>query len=305
MDVKNSRWFIEYFNPYEAHMRGVKNYLVSEKTPYQTMDIIESYSFGKCLILDGKTQSTEIDEYIYHDCLVHPAMMSHPDPKRVLIIGGGEGATLREVLKHKNVKEALMIDIDKKVVDLSKKHLPEWHQNCFSDRRCKLLYMDGRKYLERTKDKFDVIIIDISEPVNEGPAYLLFTQEFYSIVKKKLSRDGVIALQAGSTSCREWFCYASIYATLNKVFPVVQMYQSYIPSFDVPWGFAMATLGRDPKKLSPAEVDGKLKKSVKGGTRFYDGETHQGLFILSKDLRKALREQGRVIRDREPIYTEI
>lgn len=305
MDVKNSRWFIEFFNFYEAHMRGIRSYLVSAKTKYQTMDIVDSYAFKKCLILDGKIQSSQVDEYIYHECLVHPAMASHVNPKNVLIIGGGEGATLREVLKYKNLKQVVMIDIDGEVVSLCKKYLPEWHRGAFKNKKAKVIIGDGRKFIYETKEKFDVIIIDISEPVDAGPAYMLFTIEFYEKVKKKLNPNGIISLQAGSTSCREWECLASVYKTLQKVFPIVRPIHAFIPSFDTPWGFILASSDIDPADISVNEVNAIIKKKISGDLNFYDGITHQGLFSIPKDLRGALKKIGKVIKDNKPIFTEI
>ncbi len=305
MDVKNGRWFIEYFNEHEAHMRGIKKYLVSGKTKYQTFDIAEEYVVGKCLILDGKIQSSLKDEYIYHESLVHPAMISHPAPKKVIIIGGGEGATLREVLKHKSVEKVFMIDIDREVVEYCNQYLPEWHKGAFKNKKAKVICADGRKFLEKSRDKYDVIIIDISEPVNEGPAYLLFTEEFYKTVANRLSDNGLISLQAGSTSCLEIECYLSVHATLRRVFKFVSMYQAFVPSFCTPWGFAVASSRVDAKQLSGQEVDLRLKARGISDLRYYDGITHHGIFMLSKDLRTTLRKKARVIRDQSPIYTLI
>ncbi|MEK7713807.1 MAG: hypothetical protein AAB302_03605 [Deltaproteobacteria bacterium] len=175
---RNSNWFFDNLSPEEGHIHGIKKTLYSVETEFQSMEILETGSYGKCLILDGKMQSSEVDEFIYHEALVHPAMLTHPKPESVFIVGGGEGATLREVLRHKTVKRAVMVDIDKEVVDKCRELLPEYSQGAFDDPRAELQYMDARKYLEDTNEKFDVIIIDISEPVEEGHAYQLYTQDF-------------------------------------------------------------------------------------------------------------------------------
>ena len=177
--------------------------------------------------------------------------MTHPNPKRVFIVGGGEGATLREVLRHKSVEYCMMVDIDQEVVQKSKELLPEWHQGAFDDPRTDLRFMDARKYLEETTDSYDCIIIDISEPVEEGPAYLLFTREFYEIVKERLSPDGTIALQAGTTALHQLLNFTAVDKTLNAVFPVVAPYNVCIPSFGLPWGFTLASKNLDPRKFDP------------------------------------------------------
>ncbi|MFN4220523.1 MAG: spermidine synthase, partial [bacterium] len=126
-------WYYEYHSTYEVHAHAVKNVIIRTRSKYQQIDIIESYNTGKILILNSEPQSTQVDEHIYHETLVHPAMIYHPNPKNVLIIGGGEGATLREVLKYKSVEKVIMVDIDEELNKIAREYLKEWHQNSFSD----------------------------------------------------------------------------------------------------------------------------------------------------------------------------
>jgi spermidine synthase len=300
-DLISPHWHIEFYAPDEAHMRGITKIYASEQTPYQKIEVIQSSHYGKCLILDGHMQSAQLDEFIYHENLVHPAMVSCPEPKKVVIIGGGEGATLYEVLRHKTVERAWMIDIDKRVVDLCDEFMPEWHRGAFKDKRTTLLYEDGRKFLEKSKEKFDVIIIDIPEPVEEGPAYLLYTQEFYTMVKDKLSDNGVVSLQSGCSAEKELRCLAAIYNTLTKVFPLVYSWPANVPSFDIPWSFTMASKNTDPRLLKRAQVNEILKKRGVGNLRYYDGETHEGLFFTPKYIRDGLARLTDVIRDDKPL----
>jgi spermidine synthase len=150
IEPKSYKWFLDFLSPDEGHMHGIETILFSKQTQFQRMEIIETKSYGRCLILDGKMQSSQADEFIYHEALVHPAMLSHPEPKRVFVVGGGEGATVREILRHKSVERVLMVDIDEDVVEGSKQYLPEWSQGAFDDPRVELRYMDARKYLEET-----------------------------------------------------------------------------------------------------------------------------------------------------------
>ena len=306
VDIKNSRWFIEYTTPHEAHMHAMRKFLVAVESPFQLIEIAESYQFGKCLLLDGKMQSAQHDEFIYHEALVHPGLITHPHPRNVAIIGGGEGATLREVLKHNSVKRAYMIDIDQAVMDLSKRHLPEWGAGAFKDRRSIVKAADGRKFLANAKrGSFDVVIVDISEPVPGGPAYLLFTQEFYRIVADKLTPDGVVALQAASTQCVDVSMHAMIVRTLRAVFPYVRPFSIEVPSFDLPWGIAIGSKSVDPASLSAAEVDWRIRQRGLKGLRYYDGVTHQGIFSVPKYLREAYATKGDIIEDRDPLFTAI
>ena len=303
MPIKNFRWFIEALSPEEGHLHGIRRALFSAQTPYQSLDIMELGSYGKALILDGKIQSSLLDEFIYHEALVHPAMLSHPAPKKVFIVGGGEGATLREVLRHPTVERALMVDIDEEVVNRCKELLPEWHKGAFDDPRAEIRFLDARRYLEETDERFDVIIIDISEPVEEGPAYLLFTREFYHIVDRCLTDQGIIALQAGSVSLSHLSCYTAIHQTLRTVFPIVAPYWATIPSFALPWGFSVASKRPDPRALGSNTIDRIIAERMGTDLRYYDGLTHQMSFLLPKYVRQRLEEEKRIIEDNSPLFT--
>jgi spermidine synthase len=302
MPIKSSRWYIEAFGPAEAHVLGIRQILFSRQTAFQAVDIYDLETYGKALILDSKIQSSALDEFIYHEILIHPALLIHPDPRRIFIVGGGEGATLREVLRHRTVERAVMVDIDQEVVEGCRQVLPEWHQGAFDDPRVELKHLDARKYLEERDETFDVIIIDISEPIEEGPAYLLFTKEFYEIVRQRLSPEGTIALQAGTVSLVDLTCFTAIQKTLQAVFPVVAPCWASIPSFTLPWGFSVASKGPDPRAFAPAAIDRLVADRVKGALRYYDGETHQMSFLLPKHIRTRLAEERRLIEDNHPLY---
>lgn len=299
---EKSRWLIEMITPHEYHLHGVQKYYVTTKTPYQSADILETYEYGKCLVLDGKIQSSAADEHTYHELLVHPAMITHPAPKRICIIGGGEGATLREVLLYPTVEQAVMIDIDEEVVRLCERYLPEWHQGSFQDRRTLLRFEDARKYLERERTTYDIILIDLTEPLREGPSYLLFTKQFYQIVQERLGPDGIVSLQTASTNPIMLECHASIIKTLREVFPIVRPFQGMIPSFDSMWGFAIASKRLDPETLTADEVE---KRRIQRGLKewkFYEGLIHSTLFKLPRYLRNAYETQGRVAEDHNPVF---
>jgi len=300
---KNTKWFLDYISPNEEHMHGIKGLVYSNRTKYQQMEIRDTGSYGRCLALDGKMQSSEVDEFIYHEVLVHPAMLVHPEPKKVFVVGGGEGATVREILRHRSVESCLMVDIDEEVVMSCKEQLPKWHAGAFDDPRTELKFLDARRWLEEHDEKYDVIIIDISEPVEEGPAYLLYTREFYELVTERLTEEGTIALQAGTTSIRGLLNLTAVHRTLETVFPHVVSMEAAIPSFGLPWGFTMASKKNDPKKLTAADVDGMIAGRIEGELRFYDGECHLGLMHLPKFIRKAIADQQKIIEDNAPIFT--
>jgi spermidine synthase len=303
MASKKRRSYTEYFSPTSALVHGIEKMIFSEITPFQHVELIITHDFGKCLFLDGKMQSAAVDEFIYHDTLVHPALLLHPNPKNVLIIGGGEGATLREVLKHSSVKRVVMVEIDERVTEISKKYLPEWHAGAFEDKRATVLIMDGRKYIEENDQVFDCILIDLSEPVEDGPAYKLFTRQFYEIVSKRLSPEGTVALQGGSTAVFDCGFLTSVYQTLKTVFPVVRVAEAAIPSFTLPWGFCLASKKFDPVSFSAQEVDKRIASRIGKTLSFYDGETHLSLFNLPRHLRVALEKKAKINEDSNPLVT--
>lgn len=303
MEERAINWFWDCVSPNLIQQFSVSAMPYAGKSKYQSIQVLDTPSFGRCLILDGKIQCSTSDEFIYHEALVHPAMITHPKPETVFIAGGGEGATLREVLVHKTVKKAVMVDIDKKVPEICRRYLPSLSDGAFEDRRVELIYMDAMKYLAETREKFDVMILDLTEPLEEGPAYLLFTKEFYRDLSKKLKKDGIMALQAGTTSMLVSPTFLVVVNTLSKVFPIVAPCHAQIPSFGGPWGFAVASQSLDPRKLSPEEIDRRLSKRLSRPLRFYDGPAHRGMFSLPKYLCKQIAEEKRVITKDKPFFT--
>lgn len=299
---QTSAWFTEQTGPTVAQQFGLKSILYQGRSRFQTIEIFETLAFGKMLVLDGKVQSSEKDEFIYHEALVHPAMITHPNPERVLVAGGGEGATLREVLVHKTVKRATMVDIDEEVIRICRELLPSLHQGSFDDPRAELINTDAQEYLNQSKEKFDVIILDLPDPVEEGPAYLLYTQSFYQLVKSRLKEGGIISLQSGSTCVGMSQVFTAVNHTLSLVFARVFPYQTDVPAFSGAWGFSLASENLDPHRLSSEEVDRRISTRCQRRLRFYDGLTHQGLFCLPKHLREELQQEKRVITENQPIF---
>ncbi len=297
-----SMWFMEFVTPSVIQQFAVKDLVYSGQSQYQNIEVMDTVSYGRCLVLDGKIQSCEADEFIYHEALVQPAMSIHPAPKRVFIAGGGEGATLREVLRHNTVEKVVMVDIDSEVSDICKRFLPDHHQGAFDDPRLELLHMDAKKYLADTNEKFDVAIIDLPEPIEGGPAYLLYTQNFYEMLKTKLSDDATFALQAGATVVGITEVYTAINNTLKAAFPVVFPYSADVPSFGGSWGFALASTTMDACKFSPEGIDRRIATRVKDSLRFYDGHAHQGLFFIPKHLREAIEKETKIITEDSPMF---
>jgi spermidine synthase len=302
MDTDPDKWLRDKINENFLQLHRLDEVLYTGRTRYQSVQVVRTRDLGMCLVLDGKIQSSEIDEHIYHEALVQPAMIAHPGPETVFIAGGGEGAILREVLSHKTVKRAVMVEIDEEVTALSRKYLPRLSRGAFEDSRTELHHVDARQYLEKSKETYDVIIIDLPDPIEKGPAYRLFTQEFYRIVLDRLTGDGLIAVQAGSASPTELLNLTAVNNTLKSVFPGVVTYTTYMPAFGGPWGFCLASRQNDPSRFSPGEVDKRITARSLGGLRFYDGIAHRNMFSLPKYIREALAGQKRIITDKKPLY---
>ncbi|OYT61696.1 MAG: spermidine synthase [Thermofilum sp. ex4484_15] len=297
-------WLVEWRTKRDAHIWLIDELLLSTRTKYQKVELLKTAG-GLRLVLDGKTQSTEEDEWIYHEALVHPAMVLHEKPEDVLIIGGGEGATLREVLKHTTVRRVVMVDIDGELIEIAKRHLVKWHKGSFEDPRVKLVISDGRKFIEREEsDTYDVIIMDLTDPTKDSPSRYLYTLEFYKEVKRVLKPRGIMVTQAASPYYAGKVS-ARIYFTLKSVFKVVRFYMAYVPQFLAPWGFAISSEGPDPLTLSKDEVDKRLKIRLKGKLKYYDGETHEGIFKLPKYVREELGEEIPPSTDEDPVYLPV
>ncbi|NQT79765.1 MAG: polyamine aminopropyltransferase [Candidatus Aminicenantes bacterium] len=274
------------------------------KTKNQFVECFYNQFLGKVLFLDKRIQSAQIDEYIYHESLVHPVLFSHPFPQKVLVLGGGEGATIREVLRHGTVEKVTMVDIDKELIDICQKYLPEWSEGAFSNPRTTLIFSDARQFIKETKNKFDVIISDLTEPVEKGLSVFLFTKEFFEKVFEVLKEDGLFVLQAGSTDpfYNQFFC--SLVKTLEKVFPLVRPYWTFVLSFSMPWGFIIASKKEDPLKINEEEILKKIRSRKIEKLKFYHPGLHKGYFALPLYLIKSLK-QGKVLTDKEPFIWQL
>ena len=299
----SGKWHFEVVSLDLSMLYRIKDVLYTGQTAYQKVDILQSEEFGRCLVLDGKTQSTEFDEHVYHECLVHPALLSHPDPRSVFIGGGGEGTTLREVLAHRSVKKVTMIDLDKEVVDLCRRFLPQHHQGSFDDSRVELLYQDARGYLAETDESYDVIVLDLVDPMEGGPAYLLYTREFYRLAAQRLNPGGILVTQSGPAGLINYTeCFTPIAQTLSGLFPEIRPYTVYVPSFITPWGFTMAV--SDPSTSLPGSDDfmQEAQSRIAGELRYLDGVTCHGLFALPRYIREGIASETRTVTDDDPVF---
>jgi len=297
-------YYSEAITEYLIRKIKVDKIYFQKKTKYQLVQCFDNKFFGKVLFLDNKIQSAQIDESVYHESLVHPALITHPFPRRALVIGGGEGATIREVLRHNSIEKVSMVDIDRELVELCQKYLPEWSEGAFSDPRTSLAFGDARGFVEKAKKKFDVIISDLSEPLKGGPSVYLFTKEFCEKIFEVLDEDGLFVLQAGSTDSfyNQFFC--SLAKTTQKVFPLVRPYWTFILSFGQPWGFVLASKKNDPLAVDEKEIARRMHQRGIRKLKYYHPGFHRSYFALPLYLLKSLKK-GKILTDEKPFFWRI
>ncbi len=278
-------YFIDEIDRHEFHGYALVNTLYFGQTKFPSIEIAKSPKYSKMLILDGKIQSTALDEHIYHETLVHPAMLLHPDPRRILILGGGEGAALREVLRYRMVEEVVMVDLDEEVVNLCRKHFPEWSLSAFEDPRTTLVCEDACLFLQRPVGVFDVIIQDITDPVTVD-----FTEAYYQEIREQLAPGGILAMQALEFSLADFAGHLRVRQEVGKVFPSLLSYRAYIPSFRADWGFLVARAEEETSPLSFGSLAARFSErmGVGAGPRFYGPAMHTALFTLPGELAQLI-----------------
>ena len=296
----NPLTFVESSDPFDRYAFRLSRIIHRGRTAFQDVLIADSYNFGRLLVLDGAIQSSEDDEELYHEVLVQPAMLIHHDPKRVLIIGGGEGATLREVLVHRAVEHVTMVDIDRELVELCRQHLVAWHRGAFDDPRVRLLFEDGRRLIEREPASYDVVVIDVVDMLDNGPAQFLYTRQFYEALKRRLRPHGIVVVQGLEFSFLDDKPHAALLRTLRSVFREAHSYRTDIPSFLSAWGFLIASDRMRPEQWSAGKIDRRISERIGDWPKHITGDFLKGLFRHCKKTLAALARSGPILDDGVP-----
>ncbi|SDM51993.1 polyamine aminopropyltransferase [Sediminibacillus halophilus] len=254
----------------------IKRTLHSEQTDFQKLDILETEEWGNMLVLDGMVMTTQKDEFVYHEMVAHVPLFTHPNPKHVLVVGGGDGGVIREVLKHEQVESATLVEIDGKVIEYSKQYLPEIAGD-LDDPRVEVKVADGFMHIAESERAYDVIMVDSTEPV--GPAVNLFTRGFYDGIAKALKDDGIFVAQTDNP----WFkadLIKQVYHDVQEIFPVTRLYTANIPTY--PSGLWTFTIGS--KIHDPLKVKAERFKEIE--TKYYTKELHYASFALPKFVKE-------------------
>lgn len=265
-------WYTEKQTPNLGLSCKITKTLHTEKTEYQDLAVIETVQYGRMLVLDGMVMTTEVDEFVYHEMISHIALNTHPNPKRVLVVGGGDGGAIREILKHDSVEEAVLAEIDGRVVAVSREFLPSI-AGSLGNSRVTLAIGDGVEHVRNHPGKYDVILIDSTEPI--GPAVGLFSRQFYEDVHRALTPDGIMVAQSESPFVNP-DVIQMIHTNLAGVFPIKHLYLANIPTYPSGlWSFTIAS-----KKWDPLQADLSSKKEL--NTKYYTKEVHYGAFKLPR-----------------------
>ena len=273
-------WYTEKQTPNHGITTKITKTLHTEQTDFQKLDIIETVQFGRMLVLDGMVMTTNKDEFVYHEMISHVALNTHPNPKKVLVVGGGDGGAIREIIKHPSVEKAVLAEIDGRVIETSKEYLPEI-AGALDDPRVDVQVVDGIQYIHDHKNEFDVIMVDSTEPV--GPAVGLFEKGFYQGIYEALTEDGIMVAQTESP----WFnadLIKRVFKDIKAIYPVTRLYTVSIPTYPSGlWSFTIGSKKHDPLEVSEAQL-----KDF--DTKYYSPRIHKSVFQLPKFVEDLTKE---------------
>lgn len=275
--TKSNVWFTEYQSENLSIGLRIEKTLHSEVTEFQTMDVVETAQYGNMLVLDGCVMTTDKDEFVYHEMLSHVPLHTHPNPKKVLVVGGGDGGIIREVIKHPSVEKAVLAEIDGRVIEVSKQFFPQIASG-LGDPRVDVQVADGIKHVQDHPGEYDVILIDSTDPI--GPAVGLFAKEFYQAVFRALKDDGVFVAQTESPFANQELI-RRVNEDVRDIFPQTHLYVASIPTY--PTGFWSFTMGS--KKYSPLEPQAQRVHD----TKYYNHDLHKAAFALPNFVRELVK----------------
>ncbi|WMJ80197.1 polyamine aminopropyltransferase [Clostridium sp. MB40-C1] len=280
-------WYTEEHTDNVRFSTKVKKHIYSQKSDFQQIDVFETEEFGKLLTIDGLVMVTEKDEFIYHDMITHVAMATNPEIKNVLVIGAGDGGTVRELTRYSTIEKIDMVEIDEVVVKASKEYLP-FTASKLDDPRVNLYFEDGIKFVEGKDNMYDLILVDSTDPI--GPGEGLFTTEFYTNCYKALTEKGILVNQNESPyysqNAREM---RRAHNKINKIFPIAKAYQYHMPTYPSGhWLFGFASKVLDPIK----DLDAERWNNLGIKTKYYNTDIHVGAFALPTYVKEMLEDEN-------------
>lgn len=276
-------WFVDTETPSRISLKGGQGEALWLRTRYQQLEIVQLDGYGLCMILDGKVQLAQSDEWIYHELLIHPACVLHGNPTTALVLGGGDGCAARELLRYPGLEQIVIVDIDEEVVALFQERFRVLNGGALTDPKVRIVSQDAMEFLGLSRDHYDVIVSDLTEPFD--PANMagelsahLYSREAYELILRRLSPEGVFVCQTGGVLHQPQYdrFHLGILEGIREAFPHVRTAYEFIPSFEALWSITLGS--RRPLLISPPEVDRALLRLGVTGLRYYDGLAHQRAF---------------------------
>lgn len=279
MVSKQAHWFTEKQSSDLKWSCRIKRTLFSKQSSFQQIDIYETEAFGRMLVLDGVVMTTEKDEFAYHELLTHVALNTHKSPKHILVIGGGDGGAIREVLRYPMVQRVVLAEIDEEVVKAAKEFFPTLSSG-FTDPRVEIRFVDGAEFIKGKNQEFDIIFIDNSEPI--GPSTPLFEHSFYKRVYDALKPDGLMVAQTESPWINQ-LLIRQVFQHLASIFPITRLYVGFVPTYPSgAWTFTLASKHDDPLTVDPSNLHAPKN------TKYYHPSLHHSLFQLPNFIKEIL-----------------
>jgi spermidine synthase len=273
----------DWLNAHAGYGYTAKKQLAAFESPYQRVEVYDTHQFGKLFRLDGRLMTSEGDEFFYHECMTHPALLSHPNPQSVLVIGGGDGGSTEEILKHPSIKRVVMAELDPAVIDVAREHLREIHKGALDDPRLEIKVGDGFEFVKRCEEKFDLVILDLTDP--DTPAFHLYSEAFFRLCQRVLNPGGLMTMHLG-TPVYQPATVKKNAAALRKVFKQVQPLSVFIPLYGSLWCLAVASDSVNPKAMNGDTIAQRMRERRIGGLRYYNAEMHGAMFVLPTFVRE-------------------
>ena len=267
----------DWLNAHSGYGTTTTKTLAQIQSPYQKVEVYDTQQFGKLFRLDGRMMTSEADEFFYHECMTHPAALVHPNPESILVIGGGDGGSTEELLKHPSVKRIVMAELDPVVIDVSKQWLGAIHKGAFNDPRLEVSIGDGFEFVKSTPERFDMIVLDLTDP--DTPAFHLYSEQFFRMCQRILRPGGMLTLHLGSPVYQAETVRKNA-ANLRKVFRHVAPISLFVPLYGSLWCLAVASDTVDPRTTSAEVISQRISERRVGDLRYYHPGLHSALFAL-------------------------
>lgn len=273
----------DWLNAHSGYGFNASEQIAVTQSPYQRIEVYDTPQFGKLFRLDGRLMTSEREEFFYHECMTHPAALTHPGPQSVLVIGGGDGGSSEELFKHPSVKRIVMAELDPEVIETSRRHLQSIHKGALDDPRLEIRIGDGYQYVKECAEKFDMIVLDLTDP--DTPAFHLYTEEFFRMCRRLLNPGGMMTMHLGSPVYQPETVRKNA-RNLRNVFKHVHPMSLFIPLYGSLWCLAVASDSANPRAVSADALASRMAERRLGGLSYYNPEVHSALFVLPNFVRE-------------------